>query len=489
MIQHRNRRKSSVEVRPENINDRLQKSKKRMFGLKTGEKHSVVFGARFLWTTTALATALWGCAPELAAPTAHSGTLNLERIVAIGDSYFAGYADNALHREAQTFSPAAIFAEQCRKVGAGAFKTPLTAEGPGLGTPILRNNARYVLKFGATCKFFGGDTVELLPFPADSAGDANILQERIGAQGPYQNLALPLMRAHEATVKQLGDPSRFPQSNPYFWRFAPSTSASVLDAALEQRPTFAIVWVGAGDYLIYGAQGGVEPLPGLSLAYLTPPEQFRRGLDTLLRALSEAGVRMVVGNLPRIASLPVFRTIPFDTVRLSAEKALQLRQKWNADFRPGKNPLWVKDKSGAVRFMHPDELPLLTALDEIKCRFRGFDEPLEDAFFLERSEIEAMNAAVEDYNRIIAELARKYGAPLADLNALFKTMETGTPVDGMPMSMKFIEGGFFSLDGIHLTPRGNALVANEFIKAANAGYGAAIPLARPTEYRAVPFPK
>ncbi len=436
-----------------------------------------------------VAGGLAGCAPDLTAPAIHSGTLDLNRIVAVGDSYFAGYADNALHREAQTYSAAAIFAQQCQKAGGGAFKIPLVPEGPGLGTPVLLNNARYVVKFDTTCRLFGGETIELLPFPIAKAGDAAILDERLETEGPFQNLALPLMRAHEATTPNLGDPARFPFSNPYFWRFAPNATASVLDAALEQNPSFAMIWVGAGDYMIFGAQGGVEPLPGVPIAYLTPPDRFRRGLDSLLKSFAAAGVRMVVGNLPSPSSLPIFHTVPYDTVSISAAKAAELSTKWNADFKTGKNPLWVKDKSGTTRFMHADEWPLLTALDEIKCRSKGFDVPLDDAFFLERSEIEAMNAAVAEYNGIVAELAQKYSIPVADLNALFKTMEAGTPVDGMPMSMKFIEGGFFSLDGIHLTPRGNAIVANEFVKAVNAHYGAALPLARPTEYRAVLFPK
>lgn len=436
-----------------------------------------------------LAAWLGGCAPELAPPAIHSGTLDLRRIVAVGDSYFAGYADNALHREAQTLSAAAIFAEQCQKAGGGAFKIPLVADGPGVGTPVLLNNARYVVKFDTACRLYGGDTVELLPFPISATGDAGILDERVGADGPYQNLALPLMRAHDAVAKNMGDPARFPASNPYFWRFAPNTTASVLDAALEQNPTFAMIWVGAGDYMVFGAQGGVEPLPGVPIAYLTPPDRFRDGLDSVFNALTARGTRLVVGNLPSPSSLPIFHTVPYDTVSLSAAKAAELSEKWSADFKAGKNPLWVRDKSGTVRFMYADEWPLLTALDEIKCRSKGFDVPLDDAFFLERSEIEAIEAAVRDYNRIIAELAGKYSAPVADLNGLFKSMEAGTPVDGMPMSMKFIEGGFFSLDGIHLTPRGNAIVANEFIKTVNAGYDAAIPLARPTEYRAVLFPK
>jgi lysophospholipase L1-like esterase len=36
-------------------------------------------------------------------------------------------------------------------------------------------------------------------------------------------------------------------------------------------------------------------------------------------------------------------------------------------------------------------------------------------------------------------------------------------------------GGYFSLDGVHPNPRGQALLANEFIRVINARFGATLP--------------
>jgi hypothetical protein len=44
------------------------------------------------------------------------------------------------------------------------------------------------------------------------------------------------------------------------------------------------------------------------------------------------------------------------------------------------------------------------------------------------------------------------------------------------------------LDGVHLTPRGNAMLANEFIKAINLKYGSTIPQLDVTKYGGVVFP-
>jgi hypothetical protein len=44
------------------------------------------------------------------------------------------------------------------------------------------------------------------------------------------------------------------------------------------------------------------------------------------------------------------------------------------------------------------------------------------------------------------------------------------------------------LDGIHLTPRGNAIIANTFIDAINSKYSASVPHADVTKYSGLKFP-
>ena len=39
------------------------------------------------------------------------------------------------------------------------------------------------------------------------------------------------------------------------------------------------------------------------------------------------------------------------------------------------------------------------------------------------------------------------------------------------MTSNYVTGGGFSLDGVHPSPRGYALIANEFMKAINLKYG------------------
>ncbi len=48
--------------------------------------------------------------------------------------------------------------------------------------------------------------------------------------------------------------------------------------------------------------------------------------------------------------------------------------------------------------------------------------------------------------------------------------------NGLHFTDAYVQGGFFSLDGIHPTSQGYAIIANEFIKTTNVKFGDSIPL-------------
>jgi hypothetical protein len=48
---------------------------------------------------------------------------------------------------------------------------------------------------------------------------------------------------------------------------------------------------------------------------------------------------------------------------------------------------------------------------------------------------------------------------------------TGINFDNYTLNANLVTGGAVSLDGIHLTPRGYALMANEFLKALDSEFG------------------
>ena len=100
----------------------------------------------------------------------------------------------------------------------------------------------------------------------------------------------------------------------------------------------------------------------------------------------------------------------------------------------------------------------------------------------------SFNSAITGYNEVIAEAAAEHNLALVDMHGMMERLKTGMVVDGNNYSSTFISGQVLSLDGIHATPRGYAIIANEFIRAINAKYQAAIPLVNVNDYRGNVFP-
>ena len=95
-----------------------------------------------------------------------------------------------------------------------------------------------------------------------------------------------------------------------------------------------------------------------------------------------------------------------------------------------------------------------------------------------------MEAAINGYNESLASLAKQYDLALVDINGFLASVGNGVSFDGETLSTGFITGNAFSLDGLHLTPKGNAMVANLFIEAINKKYGSTIPMVSTASYRA-----
>jgi len=76
-------------------------------------------------------------------------------------------------------------------------------------------------------------------------------------------------------------------------------------------------------------------------------------------------------------------------------------------------------------------------------------------------------AAVRDYNIIIAATAAKFGAVVVDVNKLFARLsQHGYDVAGHHLTTQYL-GGIFSLDAVHPTNTGYAILANAFIDRMN----------------------
>ncbi len=161
-------------------------------------------------------------------------------------------------------------------------------------------------------------------------------------------------------------------------------------------------------------------------------------------------------------------------------------------FVAGPNPFVIQVPVGpsnplGIRQMKPDELILLTALSDGLLTTATAALPMPDQYILTESEIDNIKTYTEAYNNIIKGYESS-NIGIFDSNAALHEVEQGIFEDGVTVTSMFILGGAFSLDGVHLTPRGYSIVANDIIAVANSKFGATIPPVNINDHRAVILP-
>ena len=105
----------------------------------------------------------------------------------------------------------------------------------------------------------------------------------------------------------------------------------------------------------------------------------------------------------------------------------------------------------------------------------GITFPLQDAHVLIPSETAEIKIATDAYNASIRAIADAKGLAFVDAKGIMdKLSTTGIVSNNFTMNSIYVTGGSFSLDGVHPSPRGYALIANAFIDAINAKYSSTL---------------
>jgi len=498
----------------------------------------------------ALAVGMVSCEPELDDSVEDrdiytNGEVDFSNYVAVGNSLTAGYADNALYRSGQINSFPNILAEKFAAVQeTGEFRQPLVDDNTGgllLGGQQIQPN-RLVLftdengenvPLVYTGKQPGTEVTNKLTGPFNNLGAPGAKSYHLVAQG-YGNAA--------------GIASG--TANPYYARFSSSESSTILEDALAQNPTFFTLWIGNNDVLGFASSGGsgVDQTGNLNpLTYgsndITDPQVFAQVYSQVATALAENASGGVLLNIPSVTSAAYFNTVPANAVPLDAATAQALNTQFAAynsqilpglvgagvisaeeaaarqiNFAAGQNfvSLVDEDLTNISQIIQgpPFNVPAQTAATLGQLRqataqdlvtlpsssfigtvvggnaqlINGVSVPLGDQYVLTTSEQELVAAATVQYNQVIAQVAQANGLALVDVNSLLNQLQNGgIPYDAGTISSTFGTGGAFSLDGIHLTARGYAVIANAIIEATNATYGSTVPMANPGEYGTVFF--
>jgi len=250
------------------------------------------------------------------------GSANFSKYIALGDSFAAGYSDNALFRTGQENSYPNILAQQFALAGGGAFNVPYMND--DIGGLLFGGNANPA--FGKRIYlqgFLNATTPNIVPVPGNSTTEAST-----HLAGPFNNMGIPGAKSFHLIAQGYG------MLNPYFGRFASSVGASVIGDAVVQDATFFSLWIGGNDVLTYASSGGtgtdqtgnLDPST-YATNDITDPMVFNNVYNGLVDALTANGAKGVVANLPYINTLPYFTTVPYNPVpALPAASAAQVNQ-------------------------------------------------------------------------------------------------------------------------------------------------------------------
>lgn len=462
-----------------------------------------------------LGLVLGGCQPDIEAPAASAGSVNFSGYVAVGNSLTAGFSDGGLYNEVITTSYPAILAQQFAKTGKGPanFVQPIFAPGQEDGSSYIQ----LLLVNGALTPVTATPT---LPGPPPSGN--NYLGQKVAYTVPAVNLpgGRQLASFTGAQPDNLGIPgisvlssvsaltagmAPYGAINPYYERLLTAAEKPTKDYLTyigQKDASFFTCWLGSNDVLTYALAGGVAPASN-PFSNLTDTTRFGIGYRAILRTLTKNGtVPGVVANIPNVTSIPYFTTVPAAAV-IAGIKANPLIPNAAAA------SLYITTGTGTIREATSADLLVLPARGVIGSPSTtpgnplpvgvGYaatatqSNPLPSQFVLDATENTGPNGVAvrtAQLNVIIAKTARQYKVGLVDINTFFAGIaQQGVTVNTVSNSAVYVSGNLFSLDGVHPTPRGYAVVANEFIRVINGYYGTTIPRVDPNSYRGVRFPQ
>jgi len=102
----------------------------------------------------------------------------------------------------------------------------------------------------------------------------------------------------------------------------------------------------------------------------------------------------------------------------------------------------------------------------------GVTFPFADGGVLTEQETARVITATDAYNASVDAICTQYDLAKVDLRVILEgASQSGIMFDDFMMTTQFVMGGLVSLDGVHFSARGYALMANAFLEAIDATYG------------------
>lgn len=449
--------------------------------------------ATFLALLT-LTLVLSGCKLQEPSVTKTENDLNGESItsyVALGNSLTAGVQSGGLMEDFQKYSFPAQIAHQ---LGITDFAQP-TVSYPGIP------NVYELDPF----------TSNLVHAPGTGAPNNTTYPK------PYPNLGIPT-----ATTWDILNATSSNTNFRYYF-FGEKNDAvdlvlrglgTAFDQAKAQNPDLVTLWIGNNDILGYASSGGLKPPTPINdfVSPITsvPLQGFQNAYLALADSVASLNAKVVVANIPDVIVPPFFKVVgPEIAAALTAANIPYplAYEKGTDDLSTGPatgqatvdnlnnfdvlitlvggsyagdigKPTghWYRDLAAMKGVPVSALLATMPAVDTTQAFGLHPQNPWPSALILDPDEIATVKQVTAAYNQIIAAAANQYGFALFDANGFLKQIldNGGYMADGLLFTTEFVNGGLFSLDGIHLTNAGYAIVANQFIDALNKKYGISI---------------
>lgn len=464
-----------------------------------------------------------------------NGEANFSKFVSIGNSLTSGYRDGALYIDGQNESFPAMMAKQMQLAGGGSFKQPLMPNNTGGFSNIAGFPGKYVLSV------VNGS---LSPGPTAPGGTL----DNVTSGGPYQNMGVPGAKSFHLGIAGYGslNPyfSRF-ATNATASIIGDAVSQAPTFFSLWIGNNDVLSYATSGGSGIDQTGTGNNPATYGSND-ISDPNVVAGAITGYVNALTANGAKGVIANIPKVTSIPFFTRVPYNPLTptllganitaLNAGLYGPLKQALTA-FGAGDrinllsstsaNPLLITDASltnlsaqitialtpslgaataaafgqiyGQARQSTADDLILLTTSSVIgttvpgvpaTINSNGISYPLANQYVLTKTETAKVLTATAAYNTAIKSIADSKGLAFVDANAKMIELSaaSGIQFDGVKYTATFVTGGTFSLDGVHLTGRGYALIANEFLKQINSKYKSTLPMVNVNSYSGVTFP-
>ncbi len=487
---------------------------------------------------------------EVILPELTSGSADFSKYVAVGASFTSGFTDGGLFKASQENSFPNILSKAFANAGGGTFTQPLMNDNTGgiLVGGIPASGYRFV---------FNSSTAtpqELDAFFTDLGAPVPPITTEAGISvgSDFNNFGIPGAKSWHLVTPG------YSTLNPFYARIASSPTATVINDAMAQNPTFfTLSEIGGNDVLGYALSGGDGSNP------ITPSAGavgigFDETFEALVTTLTSGGAKGVVTNVPYTTDLPHFTTVPhnpldptnpdfgpqiptlngifsqlnnvytflgspersivFSTTEASAvvirDESLTdlsaqisdnllnsqtftvfvqslglppqaaplvaglLGTTYGQTRQATAGDLLVLPSSSIIGTVNTDNVTALVTQglsQELAGQFsvEGISLPLTDKWVLLPSEQAEIKAATDAYNTTIASItASNDNIVLVDLNSILtEVANTGINFDGFNMTADLVTGGSIGLDGVHLTARGYALMANKFLEAIDDAFG------------------